>query len=374
MYINRTNYEQYFLLYADNELSASDKELVEVFVRENIDLKNEFFIIQATVSSPDETIRINDKSFLLKKEASLITESNYEEFFILYYDDELTNEQRKETERFAEQNIKFKTEFELIGKSKLAPDNALIYPWEKQLYKREKRGTIIQPIWMKTVAAAILIGFGLWIAVSYFNKSNTTPRLSTLTNNTPNQAVTTRPVQNKTSNTEKPGEKIGGSSDLFNTAEKLKKNETEIKKTDFNKQETKDKLIAIEKEKTEDEIVIPDLIENKSHADLQLATLDKITEELPILVVTENDLQSAQIAKQQYEIDSEASHTSPVQTASYISSNSNDQDYVFYDISIEDFRKSKIGEIFKKVKRVVERNNPIAHLFAGGEGQFASKN
>ena len=374
MYINRTNYEQYFLLYADNELSASDKELVEAFVRGNIDLKDEFLIIQATVSSPDETIRINDKSFLLKKEASLITESNYEEFFILYYDDELTNEQRKETERFAEQNIKFKTEFELIGKSKLAPDNALIYRWKKQLYKREKRSTIIRPIWMKTVAAAILIGFGLWIAVSYFNKSNTTPRLSTLTNNTPNQAVTTRPVQNKTSNTEKPGEKIGGSSDLFNTAEKLKKNETEIKKTDFNKQETKDKLIAIEKEKTEDEIVIPDLIENKSHADLQLATLDKITEELPILVVTENDLQSAQIAKQQYEIDSEASHTSPVQTASYISSNSNDQDYVFYDISIEDFRKSKIGEIFKKVKRVVERNNPIAHLFAGGEGQFASKN
>ena len=374
MYINRTNYEQYFLLYADNELSASDKELVEAFVRGNIDLKDEFLIIQATVSSPDETIRINDKSFLLKKEASLITESNYEEFFILYYDDELTNEQRKETERFAEQNIKFKTEFELIGKSKLATDNTVIYPWKKQLYKREKRGTIIQPIWMKTVAAAILIGFGLWIAVSYFNKSNTTPRLSTLTNNTPNQAVTTRPVQNKTSNTEKPGEKIGGSSDLFNTAEKLKKNETEIKKTDFNKQETKDKLIAIEKEKTEDEIVIPDLIENKSHADLQLATLDKITEELPILVVTENDLQSAQIAKQQYEIDSEASHTSPVQTASYISSNSNDQDYVFYDISIEDFRKSKIGEIFKKVKRVVERNNPIAHFFSGGEGQFASKN
>ena len=372
MYINRTNYEQYFLLYADNELSASDKELVEAFVRGNIDLKDEFLIIQATVSSPDETIRINDKSFLLKKEASLITESNYEEFFILYYDDELTNEQRKETERFAEQNIKFKTEFELIGKSKLATDNTVIYPWKKQLYKREKRGTIIQPIWMKTVAAAILIGFGLWIAVSYFNKSNTTPRLSTLTNNTPNQAVTTRPVQNKTSNTEKPGEKIGGSSDLFNTAEKLKKNETEIKKTDFNKQETKDKLIAIEKEKTEDEIVIPDLIENKSHADLQLATLDKITEELPSLSKAEIDLQSAQIAK--HEINSEVTDAPPVQTASYISSNSNDQDYVFYDISIEDFRKSKIGEIFKKVKRVVERNNPIAHFFSGGEGQFASKN
>jgi hypothetical protein len=372
MYINRNNYEQYFLLYADNELSTSDKALVEAFVRENIDLEDEFLIIQLTVSSPDETIKISDKSFLLKKESAIITEGNYEEFFILYYDGELTDEQRKETERFAEQNIKFKTEFELIGKSKLVSDNAVIYPWKKQLYKREKRGYIIKPIWIKVVAAAILIGFGLWISVSYFNENNITPPLTTLTGNAVNQSATIRSKQNEISNTKKSGEKIDDASDLATTARKSKKNETEIGEADFNKPETKDKSIAIEKGK-ENKIIKPDLLEARSYVDLQLITLDKITEELPTLAVTENNLHSVQIAKQQYEINSKASDISPVQTPSYITSNSDDQDYVFYDISVEDFRKSKVGEIFKKVKRVVERNNPIAHLFAGDEEQFASK-
>lgn len=371
MHINRNNYEQYFLLYADNELSASDRELVEAFVRENIDLKDEFLTIQLTISSPDENIKIRDKSSLLKKE-SFITESNYEEIFILYYDGELSNGQRKETERFAEQNLRFKTDFELIGKSKLIPDDAVIYPWKKQLYQREKRGHVIKPIWIKTAVAAILIGFGLWVSVSYFNENNTTPQLSTLTNNAINQAVITRPIQKETSTTEKSGGKIGVS-DLANPTEKLKKNTAEIEKADFNETKTKDKFIAIE-EKPAGKIVIPDLIENKSHVDLQLATSDKIIEESPSLSRAENDLQSTQIAKQQYEINSETTDAPSVQTASYISSNSNDQDYVFYDISVEDFKRSKVGEIFKKVKRVVERNNPIAHLFAGGEEQTASKN
>ncbi len=376
MHINRNNYEQYFLLYADNELSASDKELVEAFVRENIDLKNEFLIIQLTVSSPDEAIKISDKSFLLKKESTLITESNYEEFFVLYYDGELTDEQRKETERFAEQNIQFKTEFELIGKSKLTPDNAVIYPWKRQLYKREKHGRVIQPIWMKIAAAAILIGFGLWISFSYFNENNITPRISTLPDNAINQPVITKPMQNKISNTGKYREKIDSASDIVNSARKLKKNNTEIKEDDFNKPETKDNLVAIKKEKRKNKVVKPDLMETQSHVDLQLASLDKITEELPVaLAMKENHLQSAHITKQQNEIDSEETpDISSVQTASYNSSNSNDRDYVFYDISVEDFRKSKVGDIFKRVERVVERNNPIAHLFAGGEEQAASKN
>ena len=368
MHINRNNYEQYFLLYADNELSTSDKESVEAFVRENIDLKDEFLMIQLTVSSPDEAIRLSDKSFLLKKETAFVTESNYEEFFILYHDGELTSEQEKETERFAEQNIKFKTEFELIGKSRLTPDNAIVYPWKKQLYKREKHGRVINLIWIKVAAAAILVGFGLWIAVSYFNENNTIPPLSTLTNNAVNSRVTTSPIQKETSTTEKRDGKINVS-DLANPTGKIKKNETEIRKADFDRPQTKDKFILSEKEKIE--IVKPDLIEGELHVDLQLATLDKITEEFPSLSKAEIDLQSAQIAK--HEINSKVTDASSVQTASYISSNSNNQDYVFYDISVEDFRKSKVGEIFKKVKRVVERSNPLAHLFAGGEEPFTSK-
>ena len=42
MDINRDNYEEYFLLYADDELSKAERRMVEIFVKENPDLKEEF--------------------------------------------------------------------------------------------------------------------------------------------------------------------------------------------------------------------------------------------------------------------------------------------------------------------------------------------
>jgi oligopeptide/dipeptide ABC transporter ATP-binding protein len=42
MIINRHNYEECFILYWDNELSASQKQVVENFVNENQDLQEEF--------------------------------------------------------------------------------------------------------------------------------------------------------------------------------------------------------------------------------------------------------------------------------------------------------------------------------------------
>jgi len=42
MIINRHNYEECFILYWDNELSASQRQAVENFVKENQDLQEEF--------------------------------------------------------------------------------------------------------------------------------------------------------------------------------------------------------------------------------------------------------------------------------------------------------------------------------------------
>ena len=54
--INRNNYEGFFLLYVDNELSAAEKNDVEKFVEENADLKNEFLQLQQVVLPADEII------------------------------------------------------------------------------------------------------------------------------------------------------------------------------------------------------------------------------------------------------------------------------------------------------------------------------
>src|SRR5688572_8237775 len=93
MNINRNNYEEYFLLYADKELSADEKSMVEMFVQQNPDLEEEFVMLQQSVVKPDNTITL-DKSSLFKKEAGqqeqYIDQSNYEEKFLLYTDNELS--------------------------------------------------------------------------------------------------------------------------------------------------------------------------------------------------------------------------------------------------------------------------------------------
>ena len=101
MNINRNNYEEYFLLYADNELTDSEKAEVLMFLKQNKDLEEEFRMIHHTISKPDVNVELADKSFLLRKnEGSFINEKNYEEVFVLYHDNELTDKQKKETEEF----------------------------------------------------------------------------------------------------------------------------------------------------------------------------------------------------------------------------------------------------------------------------------
>ena len=71
MIINRHNYEECFILYWDNELTASQKQAVENFVKENADLQEEFKLLGETRFTPDNNIQFEEKEFLLIGQASL---------------------------------------------------------------------------------------------------------------------------------------------------------------------------------------------------------------------------------------------------------------------------------------------------------------
>lgn len=65
MSINKTNYENYFLLYIDQELSASDQAAVENFVQENPEYANELASLQKAKMVPG-TILYTNKALLYR--------------------------------------------------------------------------------------------------------------------------------------------------------------------------------------------------------------------------------------------------------------------------------------------------------------------
>jgi hypothetical protein len=72
MNINKNNYEEYFINYIENELSDAERKAVELFVAENIDLKNELELFESTKLEADEKIIFTNKNELFKKEETKI--------------------------------------------------------------------------------------------------------------------------------------------------------------------------------------------------------------------------------------------------------------------------------------------------------------
>lgn len=159
MIINRNNYEEFFLLYIDNELSAVEKAAVEAFVMQHPDLQEELQLLQQTVLLPEESLAFN-KSFLFKSE-STINDANFEETALLYIDNELSETEKKNLEHHLTTNTKHQAAFSLLQQTKL-PLEIVDCPNKEALYKKEENKRPI--VWMRfarIAVAAVLIGLGI---------------------------------------------------------------------------------------------------------------------------------------------------------------------------------------------------------------------
>lgn len=148
--IHRGNYEEYFLLYVDNELSAEDKKLVEDFVETNIDLKPELETLLDTKLT-DEDISFAWKDGLLKSEAASI-----EELQLMFLDDELAPEDKSRLNKIHQTNPEAYASFELLKQTKL-PEVEIFYPHKNKLYKRSTPVVFLR--WIAPAAAAAVLIF-----------------------------------------------------------------------------------------------------------------------------------------------------------------------------------------------------------------------
>jgi hypothetical protein len=168
MNINRHNYETFFLLYVDKELSAAERKAVEVFVQDNPDLQMELVLLQQTVIKADDII-LNKKDWLYKEEDISALQEN----LLLYADDELNGADKKTIEAVLATDKAAQTEWAVLQQTKLQPDMDVVFADKQSLYRKEP-GRVVAFRWWRVAAAAVLLGFGIWTGVSVYKNNSTT--------------------------------------------------------------------------------------------------------------------------------------------------------------------------------------------------------
>lgn len=152
--IHLGNYEEFFILYMDNELSEEQVKMVDEFLSANPDLRAEFEILMSTKLPLDE---FNfDKKDLLAESMKL---SSVDEELLLYIDNELPTDKKNIVELEIASNKEYQLQYQALVQTKLDAYETVIYPNKKELYRRTERVIAFKP-WMRVAAAVVVIAIG----------------------------------------------------------------------------------------------------------------------------------------------------------------------------------------------------------------------
>lgn len=156
MDIHLHNYEAYFLDYHEGNLSLdSIKELME-FLSLHPELREEFESFEPVTLQDVEEIAYQEKD-ALKKQNTGINPGNFDELAIEYVEGTLSGPGQEELKEFIQKNPHFRKELELYTKTKLIPDNTVIFEDKSSLKKGTKR-PVAWYYWSAAASVAIIVG------------------------------------------------------------------------------------------------------------------------------------------------------------------------------------------------------------------------
>ena len=352
--ITRNNYEEYFMLYADNELSAAEKKAVETFVIQNSDLENELLMVKQTILKPDNNLVFENKSLLMKQTFGdfIININNYEEYFLLYTDNELDKAARKDVELFVNNNPSLKEELNILLQTKSVADTQIIFEGKEILYKKEKDDKVIPVMWWRIAAAAAVL---LLLAFFIIN-SRTKPADSLVKTQDPkinNEKNNPAIVINKN---KKEDSAVTSSTiaSLDNTEAAIKKERIKNKKTDnLAINNSKKEIINPVKKQTNN---LPD---ENNIVEVQKNQIAKVEEVRTPETVVENPKTNTTSIVPKVDNAVAAATDNKNEEHNYVSqalqtNNNTNPDDVFY-IANTSSKKSKLRGIFRKVSRVFDK-------------------
>jgi anti-sigma factor RsiW len=353
MNIDRHNYELFFLLYVDNELSAQEKNAIKLFIKENPDLQEELDMLQQSIVQPDEII-FKDKSSLLKKES---ISAATEEQLLMYLDNELGATHKKELELLLANDKSLAAELKVLQQTKLSPADTIVFV-DKQLLYRKERNRVIPFGWWRIAAAAAFIGFGILGTAIYLNRDS-----KVVVNQTAyNRKVKPNDVVNDTTATIQQEVKVPSTEVIAATTPQPIPVQTVIKKTVQSPVRIKQQEPALQENNT---LATLQKINDKPNNNLPKPYFDNLNNSSSNKnSVTNVTLQTQNNTISNIAITTKEKKAQPAEPNNNIyttvfTDNSNDNKEDRYTFSDDEPKKSKLSGFLRKAKRVLERNTKM---------------
>lgn len=177
--INLGNYEEYFILYMDNELSAEGKLMVEAFITQHPHLGEELELLLST-KLPFDEVSFTGKEELLSPSMKVNT---VDEHLLLYIDNELPSSQKNVVEQKIAANKDYALQYTTLLQTKLDASEKISHPNKKELYRHTER-VVFFKTWTRIAAAIVILLFGSLFFILNKEQQTIAP-ITASTNNLP---------------------------------------------------------------------------------------------------------------------------------------------------------------------------------------------
>ncbi|HEY4798829.1 MAG TPA: hypothetical protein VII99_07120 [Bacteroidia bacterium] len=242
--ISPDNREQFFIAFAEGQLSPKKIAELNSFLANNPKYRKEFELFNNCKLSP-ENIAFDEKAALKK---TGITKENYEQYFIRHVERDLNRAEEEDIKLFLSNYPEYNKELKLFASSILSKD-AILFDDKPSLKKRERKPVFISIFSQRTTyyaaAAAILLLVGLFFIFN--NESTDKIIVAEKTRRTAKVSEAVKP-ENKTA--------------IENEKRSIEKKE-QTQKTQHAREKQTAKKISIEKKFTNEEQQQPTTAEDK---------------------------------------------------------------------------------------------------------------